>query len=270
MRYTTKVSVWPVGLVGAMKFEQPVVENGKVVRFHTGWRPNRPFPIDMAGFAVSLNLVLANLEAHFDGNAEMGFLESSFLQNLVTMEELEPKADMCNKVDFHWIITPVNLWTARWRVFIVLCNYKNVFKICVCVFCFAVSGTGVAHAHWKAKDEKGGGSYKAGVRIRSQCGSVSSQNTPRTPWYTPVTKTHFDTTWERSSFFSMWGPLTVVQESRHCMNNCIVIMTGCIYFCAWMSEVFYFYVCLSVMVLCRTHVDAQCFCLMPVNVWLVQ
>lgn len=101
MRYTKKVSVWPVGLVGAMKFERPVVENGKVVRFHTGWRPNRPFPIDMAGFAVSLSPVLANPEACFDGNAEMGFLESSFLQNLVTMEELEPKADMCTKVDLH-------------------------------------------------------------------------------------------------------------------------------------------------------------------------
>lgn len=98
MRYTKKVSVWPVGLVGAMKFERPVVENGKVVRFHTGWRPNRPFPVDMAGFAVSLKLVLANPEACFDGNAEMGFLESSFLEKLVTMEELEPKSDMCTKV----------------------------------------------------------------------------------------------------------------------------------------------------------------------------
>lgn len=98
MRHTEKVSVWPVGLVGGMKFERPVVENGKVVRFHTGWRPSRPFPIDMAGFAVSLKLVLANSEARFDGDAQMGFLESSFLQNMVTMEELEPKADMCNKV----------------------------------------------------------------------------------------------------------------------------------------------------------------------------
>lgn len=101
MRYTKKASVWPVGLVGSMKFERPVVENGKVVRFHTGWRPDRPFPIDMAGFAVSLNLLLAKPKACFDGNAEMGFLESSFLQSLVTMEELEPKADMCTKVDLH-------------------------------------------------------------------------------------------------------------------------------------------------------------------------
>lgn len=98
MRYTKKVTVWPVGLVGAMRFEGPVVENGKVVRFHTGWQPNRPFPIDMAGFAVSLKLALANPNAQFDGNAQMGFLESSFLQDLVTKEELEPRADMCTKV----------------------------------------------------------------------------------------------------------------------------------------------------------------------------
>ncbi|KTG42719.1 hypothetical protein cypCar_00026152 [Cyprinus carpio] len=98
MRYTYRVSVWPVGLVGGMKFERPVVEDGKVVRFHTGWRPNRPFPIDMAGFAVSLRLVLTNPQARFDGDAQMGFLESSFLQHLVTLDDLEPKADLCTKV----------------------------------------------------------------------------------------------------------------------------------------------------------------------------
>lgn len=70
----------------------------EVVRFHTGWRPSRPFPMDMAGFAVSLKLVLTNPEACFDGEAPMGFLESSFLQGLVTMDELEPKADNCSKV----------------------------------------------------------------------------------------------------------------------------------------------------------------------------
>ncbi|XP_071401172.1 galactosylgalactosylxylosylprotein 3-beta-glucuronosyltransferase 3-like, partial [Centroberyx affinis] len=98
MRSTQRVSVWPVGLVGGMRYERPVVEGGKVVRFHTGWRPSRPFPLDMAGFAVSLKLVLENPDACFDGDAPMGFLESSFLQGLVTMDELEPKADNCSKV----------------------------------------------------------------------------------------------------------------------------------------------------------------------------
>ncbi|XP_028830965.1 galactosylgalactosylxylosylprotein 3-beta-glucuronosyltransferase 3 [Denticeps clupeoides] len=98
MRFTQRVSVWPVGLVGGMRYEGPVVENGKVVRFHTGWRPSRPFPIDMAGFAVSLRLVVAHPGARFDRSAQIGFLESSLLQGLVTMKELEPKADMCTKI----------------------------------------------------------------------------------------------------------------------------------------------------------------------------
>ncbi|XP_057710880.1 galactosylgalactosylxylosylprotein 3-beta-glucuronosyltransferase 3 [Corythoichthys intestinalis] len=98
MRNTQRVSVWPVGLVGGMKYEKPVVERGKVVRFHVGWRPSRPFPMDMAGFAVSLKLLLDNPDSCFDGNAAMGFLESSLLQGLVTMDQLEPKADNCSKV----------------------------------------------------------------------------------------------------------------------------------------------------------------------------
>ena len=86
----------------------------KVVRFHTGWRPSRPFPMDMAGFAVSLKLILANPEACFDGEAPMGFLESSFLQGLVTMDELEPKADDCSKVR-------VCLWKHEWKVAVRAC-----------------------------------------------------------------------------------------------------------------------------------------------------
>uniref|UniRef100_UPI00398EB04F galactosylgalactosylxylosylprotein 3-beta-glucuronosyltransferase 3 n=1 Tax=Pristiophorus japonicus TaxID=55135 RepID=UPI00398EB04F len=98
MRWTKRVSVWPVGLVGGLRFERPLVENGKVVGFYTAWKPNRPFPMDMAGFAVALQLLLANREARFDINAERGYLESSLLQSLVSIEELEPKADNCNTV----------------------------------------------------------------------------------------------------------------------------------------------------------------------------
>ena len=80
-----------------------------MVRFHTGWRPSRPFPLDMAGFAVSLKTVLANPDACFDGNAPMGFLESSFLQGVVTMEELEPRADNCSQVraSEDYLVTPL-------------------------------------------------------------------------------------------------------------------------------------------------------------------
>ncbi|XP_078391046.1 galactosylgalactosylxylosylprotein 3-beta-glucuronosyltransferase 3 isoform X1 [Cetorhinus maximus] len=98
MRWTKRVSVWPVGLVGGLRFERPLVENGKVVGFYTAWKPNRPFPMDMAGFAMALQLLLANREARFDINVERGYLESSLLQSLVSIEELEPKADNCNTV----------------------------------------------------------------------------------------------------------------------------------------------------------------------------
>lgn len=55
MRNTKTVSVWPVGLVGNVRFERPILdEHDKVANWSTGWRPERPFAIDMAGFAINL------------------------------------------------------------------------------------------------------------------------------------------------------------------------------------------------------------------------
>ena len=49
MRYTKKVSIWPVGLAGGLKAEGPICKNGRVISWHAGWSPNRKFPVDMAG-----------------------------------------------------------------------------------------------------------------------------------------------------------------------------------------------------------------------------
>lgn len=49
MRYTKKVSVWPVGFVGGLKAEGPRCKNGQVLSFHVSWSPERKFPVDMAG-----------------------------------------------------------------------------------------------------------------------------------------------------------------------------------------------------------------------------
>ncbi|XP_064359317.1 galactosylgalactosylxylosylprotein 3-beta-glucuronosyltransferase 3 isoform X2 [Dromaius novaehollandiae] len=98
MRSTRRVAVWPVGLVGGLRFERPLVERGRVVGFHAAWKPERPFPLDMAGFAVALRLLLARPGARFDPRAERGYLESSLLQGLVSREQLEPKADNCTRV----------------------------------------------------------------------------------------------------------------------------------------------------------------------------
>uniref|UniRef100_A0A8C3IJ24 Galactosylgalactosylxylosylprotein 3-beta-glucuronosyltransferase n=1 Tax=Chrysemys picta bellii TaxID=8478 RepID=A0A8C3IJ24_CHRPI len=99
MRTTRKVSVWPVGLVGGRRYERPVVENGKVVGWYTGWRADRPFAIDMAGFAVSLQVILSNPKAVFKRRgSQPGMQESDFLKQITTVEELEPKANNCTKV----------------------------------------------------------------------------------------------------------------------------------------------------------------------------
>ena len=70
-----------------------------MVGFHTNWKPFRPFPIDMAAFAVNIRkLLVEKPNARFDPNVHPGFLETSFLEQLTTKDELEPKADNCLKV----------------------------------------------------------------------------------------------------------------------------------------------------------------------------
>ncbi|RUS83156.1 hypothetical protein EGW08_009103, partial [Elysia chlorotica] len=93
MRYTQKASVWPVGLVGYLRYERPVVKNHKVVGWFTAWKSDRPFAMDMAGFAVNLQLVLKFPEAKFSNEVQRGYQESTFLTGLkLTLDDLEPKA----------------------------------------------------------------------------------------------------------------------------------------------------------------------------------
>jgi len=98
MREVEKVGVWPVGLVGGLMVERPIVENNKVTKFNSVWKPTRPFPIDMAGFAINLSLLLKHKGALFKYDAPRGYLESTLLNQLVRMQDLEPKADSCSKV----------------------------------------------------------------------------------------------------------------------------------------------------------------------------
>lgn len=99
MRFTKKVSVWPVGLVGNLRYESPIVKKGKVTGWYTYWKPGRPFAMDMAGFAVNLNILKDNPQAVFRSDAGRGNLESDLLAQLgITLDDLEPRADNCNKV----------------------------------------------------------------------------------------------------------------------------------------------------------------------------
>ncbi|XP_052767592.1 galactosylgalactosylxylosylprotein 3-beta-glucuronosyltransferase 3-like [Mya arenaria] len=97
MRYTKKMSVWPVGLVAGIRYEAPKVRNGKVVGWHTSLPRN--ISTDMAGFAVSLQLLDDNAGAQFRATAASGYLEADFIKQLgVTLSDLEPRAEECTKV----------------------------------------------------------------------------------------------------------------------------------------------------------------------------
>ena len=100
MRGIEKVGVWPVGLVGGLMVEKPKLDpNGKVVGWDVTWSPQRPFAIDMAGFAVNLKLFLATPKAKFAYKVKRGHQESEFLRYLVPkLSDLEAKADLCTKV----------------------------------------------------------------------------------------------------------------------------------------------------------------------------
>lgn len=99
MRYTQRVSVWPVGLVGGLLVERPLVKNGRVVGWNAAWKPHRRFPLDMAGFAVSLQLLKKHPKAQFRMNLPRGQQESHLLSQLISGPgDLEPKANNCTQV----------------------------------------------------------------------------------------------------------------------------------------------------------------------------
>ena len=97
MRTTKIASVWPVGLVGGALYERPLVNRyGHVIGWDVVFLPTRRFAIDMAGFAINLRRLHERPGVRF--RPKMYITESDFLDQLVTMKELEPKADNCTKV----------------------------------------------------------------------------------------------------------------------------------------------------------------------------
>lgn len=100
MEKIQKVGVWPVGLVGGLMVEKPICDNStnKVIGFNAAWKPDRPFPLDMAGFAINLTLLLENNNAMFSYDVQGGYQESEILMHIVKRDELEPLADCCTKV----------------------------------------------------------------------------------------------------------------------------------------------------------------------------
>ncbi|XP_022238902.1 galactosylgalactosylxylosylprotein 3-beta-glucuronosyltransferase S-like [Limulus polyphemus] len=97
MRFTKKVSMWPVGLVGKYGISSPVIKNGKLIGFHDFRMKYRRFPVDYASFAVSVRLIRE--KQYINLGCQKGSNEDSYLNSLdLSLDDLEPRADNCTKV----------------------------------------------------------------------------------------------------------------------------------------------------------------------------
>lgn len=94
-----KVGVWPVGLVGGLMVEKPVLnDDNTILGFNSVWRPERPFPIDMAGFAISSDLIVTYSSAGFSYDIQRGYQESEILRYLTVVRDMQPLANLCKDV----------------------------------------------------------------------------------------------------------------------------------------------------------------------------
>ena len=96
LRKVKRVGVWTVALSGGLVHEGPIVKDGTVVGFHVGWRPDRPFPIDMASFAINCKELINHPDLRFDATAQRGFLESAFLQLIIDDKSMMEPYDYNN------------------------------------------------------------------------------------------------------------------------------------------------------------------------------
>ncbi|ROT81288.1 hypothetical protein C7M84_025576 [Penaeus vannamei] len=111
MRYTKRVSMWPVGLMSSSGVSTPVLQKGEFIGWYDGFISNRVFPVDMAGFAVSVELL------HQAPNASMPFKagheETGFLESLgISVADIEFRADNCSKI-YVWHTQTVRIYVSR-------------------------------------------------------------------------------------------------------------------------------------------------------------
>ncbi|EDV92256.1 galactosylgalactosylxylosylprotein 3-beta-glucuronosyltransferase I [Drosophila grimshawi] len=94
-----RVGIWPVGLVGGLMVERPLLNgDNKVVGFNAAWRPERPFPLDMAAFGISIDLFFKYPQAIFSYKVQRGYQESEILRYLTTRDQLQTLANNCRDV----------------------------------------------------------------------------------------------------------------------------------------------------------------------------
>jgi len=97
IRSVIKIGMFPVGLLTSTGMSTPIVKDGRVTGFYDGWIANRKFPVDMACFAFSVELLLQKPKATMP--FVPGYEEDKFLQSLdIKKEDIEPKAKNCSQI----------------------------------------------------------------------------------------------------------------------------------------------------------------------------
>ncbi|PAA93456.1 hypothetical protein BOX15_Mlig027111g1, partial [Macrostomum lignano] len=99
IRATRRVSVWPVAFAGGLLYEGIRCAHGRVLGWIVAFKPHRQFPLDMAGFAINLQLLHERPAAKLAYKVERGFQESLLLTSLgVRQSDLEARANDCSRI----------------------------------------------------------------------------------------------------------------------------------------------------------------------------
>ncbi|TDG46761.1 hypothetical protein AWZ03_006808 [Drosophila navojoa] len=97
IRHTQRVSMFPVGLIAEYAISGPVVREGKVVAFLDSWVAGRRWPVDMAGFAVSLSYMAQYPNVNMP--YKPGYEEDLFLRSIgLHIDQIEPRGNNCTEI----------------------------------------------------------------------------------------------------------------------------------------------------------------------------
>jgi beta-1,3-glucuronyltransferase len=97
--------MFPVGLIAKLGLSTPILNNitAKIIGFHDPFISRRKYAVDMAGFAVNLQLFLSKPKATMP--YKVGYEEDYFIKSLgVQFSDLEPKANNCTEVCIQYTV----------------------------------------------------------------------------------------------------------------------------------------------------------------------
>ncbi|KAB7505561.1 Galactosylgalactosylxylosylprotein 3-beta-glucuronosyltransferase S, partial [Armadillidium nasatum] len=96
IRFTKRVSMFPVGFIGDYRVSSPIVKKDKSLDFMIVGMVQK-IAVDMGGFAVNVGFLREHVNATMPYMA--GYEEDGFLKSLnISLNDIEPKAEICTKI----------------------------------------------------------------------------------------------------------------------------------------------------------------------------